>query len=396
MANRSYPHPGTNGDPNADIHTSQHCDPNADTDADANTSTNTLSPLPTSTPTLTLPPPHTATATPSLTPTASFTASPTTTLTAIRTASVTPTITFTPTTRPTATSTASPTLAVHDAVVLARRPLTITLARGAVAPVTKKLTVGVHNADSDPASAATIVLSQTNDCPAGVAVLDPDFDSRAADIQSSATINGGKTKVAILRISVDHSLTTLNRKTPARCTIRLTAGFQDPTIDPNPSNNQAVVELNLYDKLDTDAATSDETVMQSLSPATLRVPPGKASVTKKLKMVATNADIVPVKAVPGHDIAVSLNDNGCGLLCYGSMDLSPGQPGAQSDVVVAGGMNASGSLNVTATSSLLTPNKHSPLRCLLTFTASGPTNPDDEPSNNSSTMVIDLLDANDY
>jgi hypothetical protein len=274
--------------------------------------------------------------------------------------------------------------------------LTINVAPGAVAPVTKQLTVAVRNADSDSASAATVVLTQTNDCPPGVAVLDPDFDTKTANIQSSATINGGKTRSAILRISVDHSLTTLNHKAPARCTIRLAAGFQDPTIDPNPSNNQTVVELNLYDKLDAEVATNDETVMRSLAPVTLRVSSGKPSVTKKLKVAATNADIVPAAAVPGHDIAVTLNDNGCGLLSFGSIDLSSSQPGVQPDLVVAGGMNATGSVDVTATSSLLTPNKHSPLRCLVTFTASGPINPDDEPSNNSSTMVIDLLDANDY
>ncbi|MBI3783900.1 MAG: hypothetical protein HY270_10910 [Deltaproteobacteria bacterium] len=394
------------------------------TSSSTQTPTQTPSSTPTSTPTNTLPPPPTNTATatqtptdsptpvPTRTPTSTPTPSPTSTpswsptttpsptitatLTATGTISATPSATVTPSVTPTLTATASPSPAVHDAVMLPHPPLTIHVAPGALAPVTKKLAVAVRNADSDATSVATIVLSQSNDCPSGVVVSDPDFDASSPDTQNAAAISGGQTKSAIVRISVDHGIRTLNHKTPERCTILLSAGFQNPTSDPNPSNNQAVVELNLYDKLDSEVATTDETIVRSLLPVTLKVPFGKSSAIKTLKVLATNGDIKPVPASPGHDVAVSLNDNGCGLLTFGNIDLDSSQPGAQTDVVVAGGLSATGRVAATASSALLTPNRRSPLRCLVTFTASGPIHPDDEPSNNSSTMMIDLLDANDY
>jgi hypothetical protein len=270
------------------------------------------------------------------------------------------------------------------------------VAPGAVAAA-KHFRVSVRNADTDPSAAVpNIVLTQTNNCPPGVTVSDPDFDGRSADPQPVTSIEAGRTRAATLLVTADHSITTRNHKTPLRCTIFLNAGFADPTIDANPSNNVAVVEVNLFDKLDPEVATSDETVLRSFLPATLHISKGNVSSTKRLKAVVGNADIVPIAADPGHDISLSLNDNGCGLLSFGSIDLSSSTPGVQGDVVVRGGSSATGIVDATVHSSLLTANRLSPRRCVISLTASGPTNPDDEPTNNVSTMMIDLLDGNDY
>jgi hypothetical protein len=364
------------------------------------TPTQTLVPPPSDSPTTTRTPTLTATHTPTRTATNTPTATPTPSHTDPPTPTATPTSTPRPTDTATATSTptttATPTRATHDAVVLARQPLTIQVPNAATTPITKKLLVKVRNADSGPAAATTIMLSQTNDCPAAVVVSAPDFDTKTPGVQTSIAIAPRKTKSAVLLISADHSLTTLNHKMPVRCTLTLTAGFAEPVDDPNPSNNQTTIEINLFDKLDAEVATSQETVLTSLSPVTIRVAKNKILATKKLKAKAGNADVLPLPNRAAHDITLSLDGSGCSAVSFGAIDIDPSVTGSQPNRVVAGGSTATASLTASVSSSLLTPNKRSPLRCLVTFSASGPTDPDSEPSNNKSTVVIDVLDGNDF
>jgi hypothetical protein len=95
-----------------------------------------------------------------------------------------------------------------------------------------------------------------------------------------------------------------------------------------------------------------------------------------------------------HPIAVSMS--GCAGLNFSAVDFDSKTPGEQPLWQVKGGTRRTGRFAVSQfLAAITTQNSKSPQRCVLTLTATGPTNPDLEPSNNSTKVTIDAIDRND-
>ena len=288
----------------------------------------------------------------------------------------------------------------HDSVVLSRQPLTVTLKSG-VTSVTKNLIVTVRNADILPTPETpghTILLTASStDCPAGTIAGLPDFDAKTPGAQNSVRLAGGKSKSAALPLVITSSgFTTFNHKAQTRCTITLTASSPGNT-DPVATNNVTTVEINVIDKNDPEQSTAHESVIQSISPVTVTLKDGMASTVKNVRPVIGNADILPAAEVPGHLITVTASDGDCPAGTVGIADYDGKTPGAQNSATVKGGATKGGPLPLTINASAFaTTNAKSPARCTAVLTATGPSNPDPDPSNNTTKLVIDVIDKNDF
>jgi len=284
-----------------------------------------------------------------------------------------------------------------DAVVLPGKPLNVKIATGKTA-VKKTLGITVRNADT---ADRTISLSvDGSGCPAGVAGS-PDFVPKTPAADSSILVPAGKTKQAKLPLTINSTdFDSFNFKAPTRCTLVLTASavVSGGNNDPTPDNNVAVVELNIVDKNDPEhtTTTTHETTIKSASPTTLNIKPGNSSATKTLKAVVGNADYRPTAETPGDPITLSASTT-CSGLTLGAPICDAKT--SSSTVTVPGGKTKTCKLTATADGTQITTgNPKSPQRCTVTLTATGPTNPEVSPldgSNNSTELVLDVLDKND-
>ena len=110
----------------------------------------------------------------------------------------------------------------------------------------------------------------------------------------------------------------------------------------------------------------------------------------------SNADILPTAEKPGDSLTVTGSDGTCPAGTLGVVDMDTTMAGAQSAVTVQGGRAKIGKLSVTASSTLVaTANKKSPTRCRATLTVVGPGG-DTDGTNNTSTLLIDVYDRNDF
>jgi len=276
-----------------------------------------------------------------------------------------------------------------DAVVFPQSPLRVTISPTKT-EVDKTVAVTVRNADTT--TDRTIGLAvDASDCPIGV-VDAPDFGAG----QSSILVPAGKTKPAKLHVAIRSSdFPSFNLKAPTRCRLVVTASAQvdGGSNDPNPSNNTALIELNVVDGNDPQQTTTHETWVKSTKPATINIAKGAQSVTKVLRVTVGNADYKPKAEVPGDQITLSADTSCTGLT------LSPPVCDriANSDTVtVRGGWTKICKLTATVDpTQVSTPNELSPQRCAVTLTAIGPSSPDPDPSNNSTEQVIDIVGKND-
>lgn len=193
------------------------------------------------------------------------------------------------------------------------------------------------------------------------------------------------------------SLQSLNRKAPTRCTISFTASNADgPIVDPVPSNNSYVVDVNVIDKNDGNQAAIAETVIKSMKAIRIVVARNKLSAAKKTSVKVINADFIPLAANPGHTITVTALDGSCPAGTVGIADYDRATPDQQPSVTVKGGATKGGSLPLTIDAGpFLSGNAKSPRRCVALLTASGPA-ADGDASNNSTRLVIDVIDKNDF
>jgi hypothetical protein len=147
----------------------------------------------------------------------------------------------------------------HDSVVLPPAAVKVKIGESAVT-VTKKLKVKVQNADLTETAGHLIQLTVTSStCPVSL-LLDPmsqpvlpDFNPKDILVGNSITVVGGKTKTATLPLRfVAADYTSLNAKSPVRCSITLTATSLDtgPVAEVNPSNNSIPVTIDVIDKSD--------------------------------------------------------------------------------------------------------------------------------------------------
>jgi RHS repeat-associated protein len=296
---------------------------------------------------------------------------------------------------PTPTPTATATPEVVDVAVLARGPLTINIPSG-TPQVPRTLSIAVRNADRVDRTIALDV--DGSGCPMGLAGT-PDFDSRTTGSQSSILVRAGKMKTAKVPLVIHSSdFTTFNHKAPTRCALVFTARavVSGGTVDPMPSNNTAVVELNVVDKNDAEHTERHESYVKSVKPTSLKIALGKQSQTKVLRATIGNADYQPVAETPGDAITLSASTDCAGLALSGPICDSTN---ASSTATVMGGGSRSCHLTALADAAQIsTHNKLSPQRCVVTLTATGPSNPETPPldaTNNVTELLIDVLDKND-
>jgi hypothetical protein len=280
-----------------------------------------------------------------------------------------------------------------DVVVLPPKPLSITIPNGTT-EVDKTLAVTVRNAGWTAGTIRTIQLDiDASHCPAG-SVGTADFGNG----QNSILVRAGKTKKATVPLTI-HSgaFTSFNFKAPTRCPLVLTASLVGGSTDPNPSNDQAVVELNVVDKNDLGQTARHETTINSTAPTTVTIARGAATVTKKLTAVVGNADYRPTVEKSGDAVTLRASTSCSGLT------LSPPvcDPNAGSaTVTVKGGATKTCKFTATAAAAQInTPNKLSPQRCTATLMAIGPSYPEApplDPSNSTTQLTIDITDKNDF
>ena len=336
----------------------------------------------TPTPTTTMPP----TTTPTVTPSPTATRSPT------DTPSLTASPSQTPVPPPTATPTVSP--SHHDTVLLQIRPVTMSIRAGASA-ATKNITVKVRNADIVPGKEqpghVVRVTVGLGDCPAGTVIGAPDFALRTPGDQSTILVPGGKTKAARVRLRVtaaDH-VTTMPLA-PTRCTLLLSATADlDTNQDPTPRNNAQALELNIADATDLPSAATHESVVRSPRPVSVTVRRGSATASKTVTLALANADAAEAA---GHPIQASVSSAGdCPV---GTVTVV-----APDTVNPAGGTSTSVRLTVQVSAAQFTAaNVRSPDRCTAVIEAASsvPGNVEPDPSNNTTRLVIDVNDKNDY
>lgn len=287
----------------------------------------------------------------------------------------------------------------HDSVLSPPQPLTILIPKTRTA-VDRVLRVRVTNADIKPkkeSSGHPIELSvDAGDCPGGV-IGDPDFDAKVAGAQGSVTVKGGQSRTARVPLHIENtSFSTHNRRAPQRCTLTITA---DTTlagnVDPSPANNVATVELNIVDRTDTESLAQHESVGISAPPVRITVPEGAPAAGKVVKVRVVNADAAEPA---GHDMYVQAADGDCPIGTIGAVDFDKVLSGEQSEVTVADGKRTGTvAVSIDATQ-MSSPNPQSPSRCTALFTLSTtePGNAEPDTSNNTTLMMIDVVDKNDF
>jgi hypothetical protein len=285
----------------------------------------------------------------------------------------------------------------HDTVVLPVNPLTVTIPAGK-AFLNRTVSVRVRNADNDFLGHRVQLTATSGDCPSGTIAGLPDFKPSIGS-PDSILLGTGKTKVAKVPLRIaSAAFSTFNRKAPTRCTITFTADIvgHAGNVDPNPSNNSVSMELNVIDRNDAEMSAVHESVIKSVNPITITIPDAAAAKGKTVGGTVTNADFLPTVENPGHLISLASSDGDCPLGTVSMPDFDAQTPGFQTSKTVKGGASAAAKLTATATAvGFSTPNSKSPIRCTAVLTSSGPGG-DTDGSNNTTNLVIDVIDKNDF
>jgi cysteine-rich repeat protein len=289
---------------------------------------------------------------------------------------------------------------IFDAMVVPPRPLNVTIAAGEGA-ATKTLRVLARHASPTGSAPQPIRLVVTSaDCPSGTIDGAPDFDARTGGAQASTVLIAGGSRMATIPLRFTAgAFTSPNYKAPERCTLDLDVAVDLPgNVDPSPKNNSVTVELNVIDKNVSEQATSYESVLYSLSPLTLYIQRGIGQAQRSLRAMVMNADILPARADPGHDITVTVNDGDCPAGAVGLVDFDRLSAGTQSTVIAKGGLLRSGSFPVVVDATAFTSfSGRSPVRCTALVTATGPAGGGEpEATNNVTRLIIDVVDRNDF
>jgi len=235
----------------------------------------------------------------------------------------------------------------------------------------------------------------STDCPVGIAAT-PDFGKTALGPSNVVSILGGKRKAAKVTLTItSSSFSTFNHKAPTRCTLTFTATVAGGS-DPTPANAIATVELNIIDKNDPEGTALHESLIKSIGPVNVTLRPGTTTKVRNARATAINADILPVVETSADAITVVASDGDCPSGTVGVADYSATTPGAQNTAQAKGGQSKIGKLPLTINASaFLSPNAKSAARCTAVLTATGPGG-DSDGSNNTTRLVINVLDKNDF
>ncbi len=314
-------------------------------------------------------------------PTVSATATVTSSSTATRSPSLTPTATVSPTRTETPSS-------QYDAVITVPRPLLVNLGRGGVVAKAARVRV-INGSVTDPVKRLIRLVVDEGDCPRGVLVEAPDFNSTLPGAQDTALLAGGQVAYASIPLRFDPEVfQPINRKSPRRCSMRLHAAVVSAgNVDPSPDNNTAILELNVVDKL-VRSAPAHQTAIVTVKPLSLRISPRKTSVSHNVRFLVSNAD---QGDVAGHAIRVVASDGDCPT---GTLSLPAfHQPNAlpANETMVKSMKNRMGRVTVTVQASEFAGStRKSPRRCTALLVASGPAG-DSDLSNNVTALSIDVV-----
>ncbi|HXC50057.1 MAG TPA: DUF4215 domain-containing protein [Candidatus Limnocylindrales bacterium] len=288
--------------------------------------------------------------------------------------------------------------AVHDSVVFAVDPIELSIPVGN-SPFPSNVVVQVQNADVTPERESpghTIRLTASDgDCPPGTAGQ-PDFDRGVAGVQDTTVVEGGVPSTAIAEVTVSRdAFTPFDHKIPTRCTLWFTAeeasGASD---DPTPDNNVASVHLDVTDTDDPVHSDEDEFFIDSMDPITIKIPNGQTVVTKQIKPVVRRSRDLPDTA-GDLEVTVSVSDGDCPPGTVGYIDFDKRLAGHQSRMMLRRGRRAKGTLGLVVRAEVFdSPSDESPRRCTALITANG--YGDSDPSNNTTRLVIDVVDRNDF
>jgi len=285
----------------------------------------------------------------------------------------------------------------HDAVVLPQKPLRVGLAPG-VAAVSRKVRISVVNADIAPGSTTIQLTATSGDCPLGTIASQPDFAPGDPNIDTVVTLGNGKTKFASVLLNVaSAAFSTFNNDAPNRCRVTFTAASTViGNVDPNPTNNSSTLEIDVSDRNDPEQTAVHESVLASLRiphPGKIKINDGAPSGSRVLRPTLINAD---AGEISGHMIDLGLAGGNCPPGVVGAADFDATTPGSQSAVSVPGSGRIRGTLPLAVTSAdFFSPSEKSPQRCTAILGATGPAG-DTEVSNNTTWLVIDVVDRNDF
>jgi hypothetical protein len=262
----------------------------------------------------------------------------------------------------------------------------------------KRVRVKVTNADILPQTEnpghVIRLLASDGDCPAGTLLGPPDFDRRTVGAQDSTRVLGGRTKAALMQVRVTSAgFDSFSRGAPHRCRLQFEAVVDTPgNADPSPQNNAMAVELDVIDQNDAEQTTLFESLASSIRPTKIIVRRGLSQVIKPVRLRVANGN-----AGGGPDSGVSVVVSGdCPAGTVDGVDFDSRQSGVQGLAVVSAGRKASGFVPLTINASAFTsPNRKTPARCTAVFTVNGPSG-DTDASNNSTRLVIDVIDKNDF
>lgn len=288
---------------------------------------------------------------------------------------------------------------IHDSVLFSIKPVEIRLPTGQE-PTTRNLVLQVQNADVIPEREVpghTIRLSGSDgDCPPGTLSRMPDFEAGIGGVQDTKQVDGGLPATAQAHITVSRAAFQIaDRRVPARCTLWFRASAMPENLyDPTPDNNVVAVELNVYDDDAKLLENEDEVLIRSLSPTLVKIPRGQTSVTERVKPTVLRAG-KKVLEDAGLEVVVTAGDGDCPKGTIGITDFDRRTAGTQNRMVLRRGKRARGMLALVVRADAFTSSTdESPRRCTAILSIAGAA--DLDPSNNTTRLVVDVIDRNDY
>jgi cysteine-rich repeat protein len=215
---------------------------------------------------------------------------------------------------------------VHDSVLVAPSPLSLKFLPGQ-SEVNRDIRVSVNPVTRQPLGYTTRVSIDHNDCPAGTAT----------------NAGNGMIRIRATRTSFPNA----SARIPQRCTLRLGVVIEPADVDdPNPSNNTAPLELNVFG----DSEPASGFVLHSV-----RRPPGRilASYDAMVRFVRLTVEASP-SAPADRSLVLSTSDSTCPPGTFGAPDFDQRTSAPEDTVTVVPGRRAMAKLPVTLDAAVFT------------------------------------------
>jgi hypothetical protein len=160
------------------------------------------------------------------------------------------------------------------------------------------------------------------------------------------------------------------------------------------ANSSVAVALDVTDTADPANPEQDEFFVESMRPVTIRIPAGSGEVRKTIKPSVRRSRDIPAGSAE-LEVTVGASDGDCPSGTIGFFDLDRRTAGMQTRVRLKRGKRAKGTMGLVIRADAFdSPSDESPRRCTALITATG--DGDTDPSNNTTRLVIDVVDRNDF